>query len=261
MPDLLARRGRATTSGNSTEKTLRVLEAAAAPDGPHRLADIAAHAELAKATAHRLLGILAAEGFLTTRDGRYGIGPRLRAFAAQIVADGRPSVEQLLHALQQTADGHTVHLALRSGLHAIYTHKIDADHPYQMASRVGMSLSFHCTAIGKCVLAYLDKAELDEVLSLVDLTPRTPATITDRARLDAELAAVRDRGYAIDDEENEATIRCLAAPVLDRARRPLGGVSVSTVTFAVSRTKLETFAPAVLDTAAQVSDLFGNQRH
>lgn len=258
MVDLTARRGRATAGGNSTEKTLRILEAAAAPGGPHRLADIAAEAELAKATAHRLLGILVADGVLTSRDGRYGIGPRLRAFAAQIVADGRLSVEQLLRALQENANGHTVHLALRSGLHAIYTHKIDADHPYQMASRVGMSLSLHCTAIGKCVLSQLDKTELDEILSVVDLHPRTPATLTDRGHLDAELAQIRERGYAVDDEENEATIRCLAAPVLDHARYPLGGVSVSTVTFAVSRAELETFAPAVLDTAARLSELIGN---
>ena len=69
----------------------------------------------------------------------------------------------------------------------------------------------------------------------------------------AELAFIRDCGYAVDDEENELTIRCVAAPVFDAARQPFGGVSVSTVTFAVSREKLESFVPDLIGTADRVS--------
>jgi IclR family acetate operon transcriptional repressor len=258
-PELPARRGgRASSAGNAAEKTLRVLEAAAAPRGPHRLTDIATRAAVPKPTAHRLLVMLATEGFLSTDgSGRYGIGPRLRALAAQISAEAPPSVEQILRALQVTVAGHTVHLALRSDDHVIYTHKIDTDRPYQMASRVGMSIPLHCTAIGKCILAYLPSGELDEFLSLTPLPARTPATITGRTRLDAELAFVRDRGFAVDDEENEPTIRCLAAPVLDHQGRPLGGVSVSTVTFVVPRAELEGFAQHVVSAASEVSAVLG----
>jgi IclR family transcriptional regulator, acetate operon repressor len=257
--ELPARRGgRASSAGNAAEKTLRVLEAAAAPGGPHRLTDIAARAAVPKPTAHRLLVMLAAAGFLSADGGgRYGIGPRLRAFAAQISAEAPPSVEQILRALQATVAGHTVHLALRSDDHVIYTHKIDADRPYQMASRVGMSMPLHCTAIGKCVLAHLPPGELEGFLSVTPLPARTPATITDRGRLAAELAFIRDRGFAVDNEENEPTIRCLAAPVLDHHGHPLGGVSVSTVTFVVSRAELEGFAPNVVSAASRVSAALG----
>jgi IclR family acetate operon transcriptional repressor len=115
-----------------------------------------------------------------------------------------------------------------------------------------MSLPLHCTAIGKCILAYLPAAEVEEIVGQ-GLPRRTPATITDRRRLDAELAFIRERGYAVDNEENELTIRCVAAPVFDAARQPLGGVSVSTVTFAVSQEKLESFVPDLVDTASRVS--------
>ncbi|HLH58903.1 MAG TPA: IclR family transcriptional regulator [Streptosporangiaceae bacterium] len=247
-------RGRASTAGNATQKALRVLEAAAAPNGPHRLADIAARAAVAKPTTHRLLVMLVADGYLTADGGgRYGVGPRLHAFAAEVSAHGPRDIAQLLRSLQQVVGGHTVHLALRSGDHAIYIQKIDSDQPYQMASRVGISIPLHCTAIGKCILAYLPPDELDRVIAARGLPGRTPATITDRPRLDAELAYIRDRGYAVDDEENETTIRCVAAPVFDAARRPLGGVSVSTVTFAVSREKLESFVPDLIGTADGVS--------
>jgi IclR family transcriptional regulator, acetate operon repressor len=247
-------RGRASPAGNATQKTLRVLEAAAAPNGPHRLADIAARAAVAKPSAHRLLVMLVADGYLTAGGGGlYGVGPRLHAFAAEVSAHRPLDIADLLRALQQVVGGQTVHLALRSGDHAIYIQKIDSDQPYQMASRVGMSLPLHCTAIGKAILAFVPPDELDSVIATRGLPGRTPATITDRRRLEAELAFIRDRGYAVDDEENESTIRCVAAPVFDAARRPLGGVSVSTVTFAVSREELESFVPHLLATAGKVS--------
>ena len=245
--------GRASTAGNATQKALRVLEAAAAPNGPHRLADIAERAGVAKPSTHRLLVMLVADGYLTADgNGRYGVGPRLHAFAAQVSANGPRDITQLLQPLQQAVGGHTVHLALRSGNHATYISKIDSDQPYQMASRVGMALPLHCTAIGKCIMAYLPPADIDEIVAQ-GLPPRTPATITDRRRLDAELAFIRERGYAVDDEENELTIRCVAAPVFDASRQPLGGVSVSTVTFTVSREKLESFVPDLIATAGRVS--------
>jgi IclR family acetate operon transcriptional repressor len=259
MAELRARqRGRASAAGNATQKALRVLEAAAVPDGPHRLADIAARAAVGKPSTHRLLVMLVADGYLTADGGgRYGVGPRLRAFAAQVSAHGPQDIARLLQDLRRVVGGHTVHLALRSGDHATYIHKIDSDQPYQMASRVGMSIPLHCTAIGKCILAYLPSSELDDVIATGGLPVRTPATITDRRRLDAELAFIRDRGYAVDDEENESTIRCVAAPVFDAGRRPLGGVSVSTVTFVVSREALESFVPHLLATAGKVSLALG----
>lgn len=236
--------GRGSEAGSSIDKTARVLEAACAPGGPHRLAAIAEAAAVPKPTAHRILAALAAQGYLTGHGGgRYGAGVRMRALAAQVQADEPAGVEALLGALQRTA-GHTVHFALRSGDTATYVHKIDADRPYRLASQVGMRLPLHSTAIGKCVLAHLRPAELETIIAR-GLPARTPATLTDPDRLRAELSRVRTQGYAIDDEENEATVRCIAAPVLGA----LGGVSVSTVTFLVSRTEIEALAPTLRDTA------------
>lgn len=247
-------RGRSSATGNAAEKTLRVLEAAAAANGPHRLADIATRATVAKASAHRLLVMLVADGYLVAAgSGRYGVGPRLRAFAAQVAADDRFDISQELRELQQAVGGHTVHLALRSGSHCTYINKVDGTQPYQMASRIGMSIPLHCTAVGKSILAYLPADEIGAIVAGAGLPARTPATITDLKRLDAELAFIRDRGYAVDDEENEPTIRCIGAPVVDLSGRPVGGVSVTTVTFVVSRELLETFAPSLLATAAKIS--------
>jgi IclR family acetate operon transcriptional repressor len=253
---LPARRGRASAAGTSVEKAMRILEALAVPDGPHRLMDVAQRAAVPRSTAYRVLATLTAEGFAENcGDGRYGVGGRLGGLGAQIVSVVAAGVRPALCRLQQGAGGNTVHLAVRVGDHAVYLHKVDSDKPYEMRSRVGNQLRLHCTAIGKAILAHLPPQEVDAVVTSAGLPARTPATITDLVALGAELAAVRERGYAVDDEENEATVRCIGAAILDRAGRPKGGVSISTVTFAVDRAELLGYAPLLQATVQGMTDL------
>jgi IclR family acetate operon transcriptional repressor len=253
---LPARRGRASAAGTSVEKAMRILEALAVPDGPHRLMDVAERAAVPRSTAYRVLATLTAEGFAENcGEGRYGVGGRLSGLGAQIVSVVSAGVGPALRRLQQGAGGNTVHLAVRVGDHAVYLHKVDSDKPYEMRSRVGNQLLLHCTAIGKAILAHLPPEEVHAVVASAGLSARTPATITDLPALHAELAVVRERGYALDDEENEATVRCLGAAILDRAGRPRGGVSISTVTFAVERDELLGYAPLLLATVQGMTDL------
>jgi IclR family acetate operon transcriptional repressor len=255
-PALTTRRGRSSAAGTSVEKAMRILEALAVPEGPHRLMDVARRAAVPRSTAYRVLATLTAEGFAENcGDGRYGIGGRLGGLGAQIVSVVSAGVGPVLRRLQQGAGGNTVHLAVRVGDHAVYLHKVDSDKPYEMRSRVGNQLQLHCTAIGKAILAHLPPDEVEAVVATAGLQPRTPATITDVGTLHAELAAVRERGYSVDDEENEPTVRCIGAVVLDRAGRPRGGVSVSTVTFAVERAELLGYVPLLRAAAARVADV------
>jgi IclR family transcriptional regulator, acetate operon repressor len=253
---LPARSGRASAAGTSIEKAMRILEALAVPDGPHRLMDVAERAAVPRSTAYRVLATLTAEGFAENcGDGRYGVGGRLSGLGAQIVSLVSAGVGPALRRLQQGAGGNTVHLAVRAGDHAVYLHKVDSDKPYEMRSRVGNQLWMHCTAIGKAILAHLPPEEVDAVVASAGLPARTLDTITDPQALHAELAVVRELGYAVDDEENEATVRCLGAAILDRAGRPRGGVSISTVTFVVDRAELLGYAPLLQATVRGMTDL------
>jgi IclR family acetate operon transcriptional repressor len=251
-----ARRGRASAAGTSVEKAMRILEALAAADGPHRLMDVAERAGVPRSTAYRVLGMLVAEGFAENcGDGRYGIGGRLSGLAAKIVSVVAAGVGPVLRELQRGAGGNTVHLAVRVGDHAVYLHKVDSDKPYEMRSRVGNQLWLHCTAIGKAILAHLPADEVEAVVASAGMPARTPATITDLPALQAELAAVHKRGYAVDDEENEPTVRCLGAAILDRNGRARGGVSISTVTFAVERAELLGYVPLLQAATRRLADL------
>ncbi|MGW0390585.1 IclR family transcriptional regulator [Streptomyces sp. NPDC003042] len=247
-------RGRTSLAGSALEKSLRILEAVAAPGGPHRLTDVMAAAAVPKSSTFRILAALIEQGFVRSEgESRYGVGPRLRALSA-LVSGGEPtSVQQVLDELRQ-ATGQTVHLALHSGQSITYIRKLESAQPFRTASRIGMRMPLHTTAIGKSVLAHLPQEEVRELLA-AGLPRRTPRSLTTHAELSAELAAVRARGYALDDEENEPAIRCVGAAVLGADGRPVGGVSVTTVTFLVSRDELESYAPALLRATNALSPL------
>jgi IclR family transcriptional regulator, acetate operon repressor len=250
-----ARAGRASDAGNAAEKTIRLLEAAVLPGGPHLLGDIAGRAGVPKASAHRILRTLVANGFLENDGaGRYPLGPRLRTLAASVTAtQAEARIDDLLADLSLRT-GQTVHLALRTGHTVTYTHKVDSADAVRMASRVGMRMPLHTTAIGKCVLAGLGEPELAAVVADGGLAARTAASVPTMDALRVELARVRADGFAVDDEENEASIRCIAAGVRDARGNVIGGVSVSALTFLVSRERLVGFAEDVIATAGLVSD-------
>ncbi|MCY0949487.1 IclR family transcriptional regulator [Streptomyces sp. H27-S2] len=239
------RGGRTSAAGSALEKSLRVMEAVAAPGGPHRLADVMAAAAVPKSSTFRILASLVDQGFVRQdAESRYGAGPRLRGLSA-LVAGGEPaSIGRVLGELQQ-ATGQTVHLALHSGETITYIQKLESDQPFRTASRVGMRMPLHTTAIGKSILAHLPDAEVRDLIAAAGLPARTPHTLTTARELSAQLARVRARGFALDDEENEPTIRCIGAAVLRPDGRPVGGVSVTTVTFLVSREEIEAYAPAL----------------
>ncbi|MGY0020824.1 IclR family transcriptional regulator [Streptomyces sp. YJ-C3] len=238
---------------NSVAKALRVLHAVARADGPHRLGDIAERSGVSKASTHRVLATLVEEGYAAPDgEGRYGCGVQLRALAAQVLADDAVGIDSVLRALQQRL-GQAVHLAVLSGDHATYTHKVDPGHAYRIATDVGTPLPLHATAAGKALLAHLPPGEVADILGRTGLAARTSRTHTDPAALTNELAAIRAAGYATDYEEADESICSLAAPVLDADGTAVGAVSVSSLTFLVTEGQLAEFAPAVVQAAQDVS--------
>ncbi|WP_433855272.1 IclR family transcriptional regulator [Streptomyces kronopolitis] len=240
---MTARRGRTSAAGSALEKSLRILEAVAAPGGPHRLMDVTEAAAVPKSSTYRILASLIAQGFVRQEAaGRYGVGPRLHGLSAQVIGGAEPaSIGHVLGELQQTTKL-TVHLALHSGETITCIRKLEGDQPFRTASRIGVRMPLHTTAIGKSILARLPAEEVRALIA-GGLPARTPQTLTSPEALEADLESVRTRGYAIDEEENEPGVRCIGAAVLDHAGRPVAGVSLTTVTFLVPRDHLTSYAP------------------
>lgn len=242
--------------GSSIDKALAVLEAIAVHQ---RVTDIAAATGVSKSTVHRILQSLVEWGFARPDgSGGYEPGPRILTLAGQVLNRFDPARQAsgVLRALHERT-GYTTHFAIRNGDEAVYVEKLEGRRPYQMTSRVGMSLRLHCTAIGKAILARLSDEEVLAIAARTRLEGRTPNTLTSDEDLLAHLAGVRARGYAIDDEENEPGVRCVAAAVFDHTGRVIGGISVSALALDASRERLESLGPEIAAAAREVSQALG----
>ncbi|PRY46225.1 IclR family transcriptional regulator [Umezawaea tangerina] len=240
----------------AVEKTLAVLEALA---DHSRITDIARVTGLPKSTVHRLLQAMVDHGFAAVRsDGGYLAGPKVLVMAGKILrpVDTVERARPALRALREQSSC-TVHLAMVVGDELVYVDKVEADKPYRMPSRLGMSLSIHSSAIGKAVLGSMAAGELDALITRLTLTGRTPNTITGEDRLRAELAEVRRTGCGFDDEENEVGIRCVGAAVRDHTGAVVGGLSASTLAMEHTMEQLTALGPRVLEAAQAVSTALG----
>jgi len=249
---------RPSAKDNAAGKLLRVLEAVSTPGETHRLSDLVRDTGLTKTSVFRLLSELTEGGYVTrTPDGSYAPGRALRLLALKLTSarDESDVVRTRLGRLQRDVHS-TIHFALRTGDHATYVEKIeDTAQPIRMASRVGAQIPLHSTAIGKAILAHLPEREVRRYAAATGLPRRTENTITDIDRLLDDGALVRTRGYSIDDEENEAHIRCMATPVFDADQNLIGGVGITTIALLISQQELESYAPLLLTAARDLSSL------
>jgi IclR family transcriptional regulator, acetate operon repressor len=240
-------------------KTVAVLEALGECDFEASLAEITAIAGMPKTTTHRVLQELAQHRFVVADGhGRYYIGPGFLSLAGKVLGQkhigrqARVFVKELCD-----ATGQAVHLAVRNGNNAIYIDKRDPPQPYQMASRVGMSIPLHCTSIGKAILAALPPDEAENLLLSTDLEQRTTRTLSSLPELREELAAIRQRGFAIDNEENEEGVRCVGAAVYGSVGDVIGAVSISALSFSLTDERVAGVAAEVMNAAAGISEALG----
>ncbi|MFC7533861.1 IclR family transcriptional regulator [Actinoplanes sp. GCM10030250] len=242
--------------GSSIDKTLAVLEALAEH---HRVTDIAAATGVSKSTVHRILQALVTWGFARPDGlGSYEPGPRILTLAGRVMHRFDPARQAsgALRALREDT-GYTTHFAIRSVDEAVYVDKQEGRRPYQMPSRIGMSIALHTTAIGKAILAQLSDEDVLAICRRTGLGPRTPKTLTSEEDLLTHLSRIRAMGYAVDDEENEPGIRCVGAAVFDHTGQVLGGISISTLAMDMDMSGLEARAPEVIAAARDVSAALG----
>ena len=242
------------------DRAFAILNALANVKQDLSLAELAGTLKLHKSTVHRLAMIL--EGYrLIERDlqtGRYHLG--LRLFELGSIAIGsfdirdraRPHLERVLFEVDET-----VHLCILDAGEILYLDKIEPSRSVRMASRIGRRNPAHCTAVGKAMLAWLPEHEVDDLLHRQGMPRRTPNTMTTPAELKSDLAAIRQRGYSIDNEEVEEGVRCVAVAVLDHWRRPLAAISVSAPAFRLPMEKVPVVAASVSRTAQQLSEESG----
>jgi len=253
-----ARTGAAVGEAKALVKGIALLDALLTAPGGITLAELARATGVAKPTAHRLLATLLDAGLARPLDdGRYALGPRCLTLGAGF-ADGLDLRREALPALRELAEetGETCHLGVLAGSEVVYIEKVDSRHAVRMQSRVGSTQPALSTSLGRALLAHADAATVEAALA-AGVVARTPRTTTDPAAVRALLARVRERGYAVDDVENEPGVRCVGAPIVDHEGRTVAALSVSGPEIRVTEAEVERLAVLVRAAARTVSRALG----
>ncbi len=211
------------------EKAVDLLDCLA--DGvPRTVAALCAETGVSKAAAYRILHTLQRRGLVVTyeRVRRYTIGHALLAYSGvarqsdQLVATARPVMTELWQHC-----GETINLGIQSRGQVLYLEIMESRRGLRATGQVGSLDALHSTALGKAMLSQLPEEDLGRAVRQAVLKRRTQYTVTDRKALLRAIRDVRTSGYAIDDQENEVGMRCVAAPIINADGWPLGALSIS----------------------------------
>lgn len=197
----------------SVDRALDILDLLATASGTLGVTEIAREVGLAQGTAHRLLGALVDRGWVRRDAGRrYAVGPAaLRVGDAAYRALGTAAGPALRAAVEAT--GETANLAVLEGDQMVYVAQSPSPHTLRIFAEVGRRVPLHSTAVGKVALAGLPPERRRALLAARPLQARTRHTVTAMDTLEAELGRVQGQGFALDDEEQEIGVRCVAVPV------------------------------------------------
>ncbi len=219
------RQPRSGTGVQSIERAFELLEMMADAGGVVGLSQLATRSGLPLPTIHRLIRTLVNLGYVRQEPSReYALGPRLvRLGDSSSGLIGRWAGPHLHHLVDVL--GESSNLAMLEGIEVVYVSQSQGRHSMRMFTEVGRRAWVHCTAVGKAMLSQLPPDGVGEVLRRTTLPALTPHTITDHRAFFDELEAVRARGYAVDEEEQELGVRCVAVALPGSPTR--AGVSVS----------------------------------
>jgi DNA-binding IclR family transcriptional regulator len=156
--------------------------------------------------------------------------------------------------------GETILLGVPSDTEIMYVYNMESPQALRMKSDIGVRRPAHCTAVGQAIFAFAGDDTIERLLSR-PLVQRTPKTITDPVRLRAVLAEVRTRGYAIEDEESEPGIRCIAAPVRGSDGGVVGALGIAGPSQRVSAETLVEYAAPLLQVVKTISIRLGYREH
>ncbi len=255
------RRGRV----QSLDRALDVLEAlAAAPAGELGVSEVAARTGLGVSTAHRLLGSLVDRGYVAQNPatGRYALGFKVLELAgglevrtSALRAAARPHLEQI-----GPETGETANLVVLDSDRVVYVDQVEGSHSVRMFTELGSTALAHTTGSGKAILAYRPAATIAKLYPaarepFARLTPRTLTTVE---ALRDDFVRIRRRGYALDDQEHEEGVSCVATPVFDASGEAVAAISVSGPTARVAGAGTAELGRRLRGHAAEISAALGH---
>ena len=219
-----------TTARNpvkAVETTFLILDVLKELDGAG-VTELSDHLDIPKSTVHSYLSTLYQEEYVVKEGDKYYVSSRFLDFGIyarnrkRIYDIAKPEVDRLA---EET--GNYANLLIEEHGRGVYLLRTDGNRAVKSNTRTGTVVDLHATALGKAILANFPESRVREILDRHGMPSQTPNSITDRDALFQELETIRERGYAIDDEEWAEGLRCVAAPVMENGNEVIGSISVS----------------------------------
>jgi DNA-binding IclR family transcriptional regulator len=245
---------------SSVANSLRLIRSFSEDQYEIGISDLAKRLGLAKSTVHRLASTLLEQGVLEqNRDGKYHLGLALFELGTLVrrKMDFTTEARPFLRALMEKT-GETVHLAILDHGSILYIITHESKQALRMGSKVGTRVPVHSTAVGKALLAFQPEEEVERLIAL-GLPASAPNTIVDGKALRRELALIRVRNYALDDEESEVGLRSIAAPIRTDSGAVVAAISIAGPVHRMARKALLGWSRELSDAADAISQRLGWQ--
>ncbi|GAB2552044.1 IclR family transcriptional regulator [Gracilibacillus alcaliphilus] len=233
----------------SLERSLSIMEYLARDPAGASVAQLSQEMGLAKSTVHRLLQTLMARGYVQQDQqyGHYQLGVQCLTLASHFL--GQLDIRNLAKAslMQLSKDsGEVVHLCILDRNEAVYIDKVESQQTLRMYSQVGRRAMLHCTGVGKALLVGFDEQQVERLIQEKGLPRFTDTTITEAKQLEDEIKQIRQQGYAIDEQEHEKGIRCIAAPIFDYEGKVSAAISIAGPIERMTKERVQKDLPSVM---------------
>ncbi|MBS4021118.1 MAG: IclR family transcriptional regulator [Dethiobacter sp.] len=241
-------------------RTLEVLEFICdSPDKEFSVKELSKKFEVDKASIFRTLRVLTARGYLqqNERAGNYSLGLKLPELGAKVTAK-IGLLDVIFPYMQKISQeiNETINFAVMESTNIVYLHKIESSHFLRTDLLPGTSIPAYCSALGKAMLAWYEKEEVEKRYLPDVFKPRTAKTLVTIESFLKELQNIRETGYAVDDEEFIMGITCVAAPILNQNRKAIAAISVAGPTIRIQQ-KIPEIGARVSFYAREISKCFG----
>lgn len=225
-------------------------------------AEIARMVNLPVGTASGLIYTLKVNHYLDQNpvNRKYRLGLKLAERTAVLMdqLDLRKVSASFLEELRDWC-GESVNLGVRDGNEIVYIERMFGNHSLGIRSELGRRGPLHSTSLGKAILAFVSESEKLAFFEQNNFVQMTPLTIIDPQKFKQELELTRQRGYAIDEQENEMGGRCVGAPIFDRHGYPIASISISVPIQRFPEEDVKKFGLKLIETAEKISNRMGNK--
>lgn len=244
----------------SVSRALDIIQLVSLKKGGLGVTEISKQIDINKSSVYRILSTLAQYGYIEQDEstGRYKLGYKFLEISSKLLdsidlrAEARPFLQEL-----ENETNEVIHLVVYDQGEVVYIEKLEGTETLRMHSKVGKRAPMHCTSVGKAILAYQPTVIVQEIIDRKGLPIHTDKTITEKNVLFEELIRVKKAGYALDLEENESGITCIAVPIFDHLGKVVAAVSISGPSIRMTEERLEQLKQKMVNVGLRISSRLG----